>query len=87
MKERGIFKSITREEKFNSEGEIIRIVVENENKPIIFKLDKMKLKEKDVKWTISYMPLGTNFSDYLIEWKIIKLKQEKTLVAINLNCS
>ena len=47
MKERGIFKSITREEKFNSEGEIIRIVVENENKPIIFKLDKMKLKEKD----------------------------------------
>ena len=87
MKERGIFKSITREVKFNSEGEIIRIVVENENKPIIFKLDKMKLKEKDVKWTISYMLLGTNFSDYLIEWKIIKLKQEKTLVAINLNCS
>ena len=47
----------------------------------------MKLKEKDVKLTISYMPLGTNFSDYLIEWKIIKLKQDQTLVAINSNCS
>ena len=82
MKERGIFKSITREEKFNSEGEIIRIVVKDENKPIIFKMNKIKLNENDVKWTLSYMPLGTNFLDYLLDFKIIKLKQDQSLVAI-----
>jgi hypothetical protein len=82
LKEKGIFKSITREGKANSEGEIIRIVVKDENKPIIFKMNKIKLNENDVKWTLSYMPLGTNFLDYLLDFKIIKLKQDQSLVAI-----
>ena len=82
LKERGIFKSIKKEEQLNSDVEIIRIVGKDENKSILFKLNKLKLEENAVKWTLSYMPLGTNFLDYLIDFKIIKLKQDQTLVAI-----
>ena len=45
-------------------------------------MNKIKLNENDVKWTLSYMPLGTNFLDYLLDFKIIKLKQDQSLVAI-----
>ena len=82
MKERGYIISVKREGNLNSEGEIITIKLSKENKVIKIKMNKIKLNEKDLKWTLSYMPLDVDFTDFLINWIIIKLKPEQTLVAI-----
>lgn len=41
------------------------------------------MNEKNLKWTISYMPLNVDFKDFLVDWYIVKIKPEETLLAIN----
>ena len=41
------------------------------------------MDEKSLKWKINYMPLEMNFKDFLLEWIIVKVKSEETLVVIN----
>ena len=83
MLERGYISSIKREGKPYSEGEIYTISIPNKNKLIKLKLCKIRLNEKKIKWTFSYMPLDVNFKDYLVDWYIIKIKHDETLLAIN----
>ena len=82
MLKRGFIKSIKREGKLNSEGELITVELGREIRTIKLKIIKLKLKEKKVKWVISYMPLEVNFKDYQIDWNIIKIKPDITLLAI-----
>lgn len=82
MLKRGFIKSIKREGKLNSEGELITVELGRVIRTIKLKIIKLKLKEKKVKWVISYMPLEVNFKDYQIDWNIIKIKPDITLLAI-----
>ena len=82
MLKRGYIKSIKREGKQNSEGEIVTVELGKVIKTIKLKVTKVKLIEKKVKWVISYMPLEVNFKDFQIDWNIIKIKPDITLVAI-----
>jgi hypothetical protein len=82
MLKRGYMKSIKREGKLNSEGELITVELGRVIRTIKLKIIKLKLKEKKVKWVISYMPLEVNFKDYQIDWNIIKIKPDITLLAI-----
>ena len=82
MVERGYIASIKREGKLNSEGEIITIFHAKENKIIKLKINKVKFNDKNVKWLISYMPLEVDFKDYLVNFYIIKIKPDETLLSI-----
>ena len=81
FKERGDIISF-KSEGNNSEGEIITFTLKKDNKVIKLKINKIKIDEKDLKWTVSYMPLNVDFTDFLINWIIIKLKPNQTQVAI-----
>ena len=81
FKERGDIISF-KSEGNNSEGEIITFTLKKENKVIKLKINKINIDEKDLKWTVSYMPLNVDFTDFLINWIIIKLKPNQTQVAI-----
>ena len=83
MLKRGYIKSIKREGKQNSEGQIVTVELAKDARTIKLKIIKVKLKENKVKWVISYMPLEVNFKDFQIDWNIIKIKPDETLVAIN----
>ena len=82
MLKRGYIKSIKREGKQNSEGQIVTVELAKVARTIKLKIIKVKLKENKVKWVISYMPLEVNFKDFQIDWNIIKIKPDETLVAI-----
>ena len=82
MLKRGYIKSIKREGKQNSEGQIVTVELAKDARTIKLKIIKVKLKENKVKWVISYMPLEVNFKDFQIDWNIIKIKPDETLVAI-----
>jgi hypothetical protein len=82
MLKRGYIKSIKREGKQNSEGQIVTVELAKVARTIKLKITKVKLKENKVKWVISYMPLEVNFKDFQIDWNIIKIKPDETLVAI-----
>ena len=82
MVERGYIASIKREGKLNSEGEILTIFYAKENKIIKLKINKAKFNDKNAKWLISYMPLEVDFKDYLVNFYIIKIKPDETLLSI-----
>ena len=79
---KGDLKSITKLEEKNFEGQIINFTHENGNE-IKIKIDKVEMDKDDIKWTITYMPLDISYSDYLVEWKIIKVKENQTLLFIH----
>ena len=83
MIERGFISSIKREGKPFSEGEILTVNLQENKKIIKLKLSKMKINEKKIKWIVSYMPLDVNFKDFTVDWYIIKINQDQTLLAIN----
>ena len=83
MKERGIISSAIRNGKKNKEGEIISLILLKEQKEIKIKINEISVDEKESKWLISYMPLDFFYKDYLVEWTIIKIDENKTMVAIN----
>ena len=83
MKDRGVISSITREGEKNKEGEIISLIHLEEQREIKIKINEIKVDENDYKWKLSYMPLDFFYKDYLVEWNIIKINDNETLVAIN----
>ena len=80
--EKGDLKSINRSGDKNYEGEIINFILPN-GKEIKIKFDKVKMDKDDIKWIISYMPLDISYSDYLVEWSVIKVKENQTLLIIH----
>ena len=60
----------------------ISILVKEQRK-IKIKINEIKVDEKESKWIVSYMPLDIFYKDYLVEWTIIKIDKNKTMVAIN----
>ena len=82
MLKRGYIKSIKREGKLHSEGELITVELGKVIRTVKLKIVKLKINEKKVKWVISYTPLEVNFKDYQIDWNIIKVKPDITLLAI-----
>jgi hypothetical protein len=83
MKERGVISSAIRNGQKNKEGEIISLILLKEQKEIKIKINEISVDEKEQKWLISYMPLDFFYKDYLVEWTIIKIDDNKTMVAIN----
>jgi hypothetical protein len=84
LKEKGyIISSITRYGEKNKEGEIISTILLNEQREIKVRLNKISIDEKDIKWNINYMPLDISYQDYLLEFSIIKVSDNQTLLGIN----
>ena len=55
----------------------------NEQREIKIKINEIKINENNLKWIISYMPLDYFYKDYLVEWTIIKITEDQTLVTVN----
>jgi hypothetical protein len=83
MKERGYVSTIKREGERNKEGEIVTLMLMDEQKEIKIKINEIKIDENNLKWIISYMPLDYFYKDYLVEWTIIKINDAQTLIAVN----
>ena len=81
--ERGYIASVKREGEPFTEGEIFTFSFPEKQKTIKLKMNKIKMNEKNLKWTISYMPLNMDFKDFLLDWYIVKIKPDETLLAIN----
>ena len=81
--ERGAISSIIREGDKNKEGEIIRTILLKEQREIKVKINEININENEYKWKLSYMPLDFYYKDYLMEWNIIKINENQTLLAIN----
>jgi len=80
MKEKGIISCITREGEINKEGTILNFAILDPPKIIKLKINKFKVRENDIKWIISYQPLNACFSDSLIEWVLLKVNDNQTLI-------
>ena len=80
--ELGDLKSISKSGEPNYEGQIINFTLNN-GKEVKVKIDKVKTDKDDIKWTISYMPLDISYSDYSVEWNVIKVKENQTLLIIH----
>ena len=83
MLERGYISSLKREGIPFSEGEILTISMFNNRRTLKLRLNKIKMDEKILKWKINYMPLEADFKDFLLEWIIVKVDSDETLVVIN----
>ena len=81
--EKGYISSLKREGIPFSEGEILTISMFNNRRTLKLRLNKIKMDEKILKWKINYMPLETDFKDFLLEWIIVKVDSDETLVVIN----
>lgn len=82
MKERGVISAAISEGK-NQEGEIITFILLKEQRELKIKINEVHIDDKELKWVVSYMPLDFFYKDYLVEWTIIKIEENKTMVAIN----
>ena len=80
MKKKGIISEIYLEGEKNKEGTIMNFKVTNPPKEIKIKINKFKVRETDIKWIICYQPLNASFSDSLMEWILLKLNDNQTLV-------
>ena len=83
LKERGVFSSIIRTNEKDKEGTVTSFILSNDQTEIKIKVNKIDLNENKIKWTFNYMPLGYFYKDYLVEWTLVKVKENQTLVIIN----
>ena len=83
MKEKGVISSIKRVGEKNKVGEIISLILLDEQRELKIKINEIDLDEQNIKWRITYIPLDDNYKDYLVEWAIIKINDKKTLLIIN----
>ena len=84
FKERGDLISIKRLGEKDNEGEIITINLKN-SKSFKMKTDKIKMDKDDIKWHLTYLPADYSYSDYSIDFEIIKVKDNQTLLIIHNN--
>ena len=83
MKERGVISSMIREGEKYKKGEVISLILLEEQREIKVKIHEINIDENNYKWKISYMPLDDYYKDYLVEWIIIKLSENQALLIIN----
>ena len=83
MKERGIISSFQKEGENNKVGEIISLFLLDEQRELKVKINGMDIDEQNIKWRIAYMPLDNIYKDYEVEWIIIKINDNQTMVIIN----
>ena len=79
---KGDLKSITKLEEKNFEGQIINFTHENGNE-IKIKIDKVEMDKDDIKWYLTYIPVDIFYSNFSIEFEIIKVKENQTLLIIH----
>ena len=80
MKEKGIILDFVPSGDVTKEGTVLNFTVKEPNKEVKIQIKKFKVKEKDIKWVISYAPLNASFCDSSIEWCLLKLNDNQTLV-------
>ena len=80
MIEKGIITKMIAYGDRTKEGTILYFSTLNPSKEIKIKINKFKTNEDDIKWVISYVSLNATFSDSLIEWMLLKLNDNQTLV-------
>ena len=80
MIEKGIITKMIANGDRTKEGTILCFSILNPSKEVKIKINKFKTNEDDIKWVISYVPLNATFSDSLIEWVLLKLNDNQTLV-------
>jgi len=80
MKENGIISNFISDGDLNKEGTTLSIFIYDPPKEIKLKINKYKIKENDIKWIISYLPIDGSLSDCLFEWIILKLNDNQSLV-------
>ena len=83
MKERGYISSIIRNGELGKEGTVTSLILLKDQRQIKIKLNKVDVNENNIKWTINHMPLDYFYKDYLVEWTLVKVKENQTLVIIN----
>ena len=83
LKERGEISSVIQEIDKNKEGEIIRTILLEEQREIKIKINEINIDENQYKWKITFMPLDFHYKDYLMEFNIIKINENQTLLIIN----
>jgi hypothetical protein len=80
LKEKGLISNIISDGDLAKEGTTLSIFICDPPKEIKLKIIKYKIEKKDIKWTLSYLPLDSSLSDCLIEWIILKLNDNQSLV-------
>jgi hypothetical protein len=80
LKEKGIISNIISDGDLTKEGTTLSIFICEPPKEIKLKITKYKIKKNDIKWKLSYLPLDSSLSDCLIEWIILKLNDNQSLV-------
>ena len=84
FKERGDLLSINRLGEKDNEGEILTIYLKN-SKKFKMKTDKVKMDKDDIKWYLTYIPVDISYSNFSIEFEIIRVKDNQTLFIIHNN--
>ena len=80
MKEKGILLEMYAEGELNKEGTILHFIIANPQKEIKVEIKKIKIKENDMKWILSYKPLNASFYDSSFDWVLVKLDDNQTLI-------
>jgi hypothetical protein len=80
LKEKGLISNIISDGDSTKEGTTLSIFICEPPKEIKLKITKYKIKKNDIKWKLSYLPLDSSLSDCLIEWIILKLNDNQSLV-------
>ena len=80
LKEKGLISNIISDGDLTKEGTTLSIFICDPPKEIKLKINKYKIKENDIKWILSYLPIDSSLSDCLFEWIIIKLNDNQSLV-------
>ena len=80
LKGKGIISNIISDGDLAKEGTTLSILICDPPKEIKLKIIKYKIEKNDIKWTLSYLPLDSSLSDCLIEWIILKLDDNQSLV-------
>ena len=80
LKEKGLISNIISDGDLAKEGTTLSILICDPPKEIKLKIIKYKIEKNDIKWTLSYLPLDSSLSDCLIEWIILKLDDNQSLV-------
>ena len=62
------------------EGSTLTFFFENCEKEVKMKINRIKKDENDKKWILEFLPLDVEFKEILVQFKLIKLENDKTLV-------
>ena len=83
LSQRGVISSLGLDnEETIKEGSILRLIFTDGRKEINMKINKVKRDENNSKWELEILTLNDECKEAMIEFKFIKIGDEKTLVCI-----